>query len=119
MPRGCSGGTRGGGAGRGGGGCGGGPCGVPSRASSEFAAVEGALLKYQTYPEAVKDAWEELREHRDELLRTAKDTLNGLLETHVLEATDETNRTKSVPATPAPKRGKGGGKLAKAPYTLP
>ena len=38
---------------------------IPLASSTDFTAVEAALLKYQSYPENVKDAWEALREHRD------------------------------------------------------
>lgn len=60
----------------------------PLVSSADFIAVEAALLKYQSYPNNVKDAWEALREHRDELLRTAKRTFCALLETHVLADID-------------------------------
>lgn len=60
----------------------------PLITSTDFTAVEAALLKYQSYPEAVKEAWEAVREHRDELLRTAKQTFRALLETHVLADID-------------------------------
>ena len=61
---------------------------IPLVESEDFGAVEGTLLKYQSYPEAVKAAWEALREHRDELLRNAKATFRKLLEAHVLAEID-------------------------------
>lgn len=60
----------------------------PLVSSADFTAVEAALLKYQSYPEAVKDAWEAVREHRDDLLRNAKNTFHALLDTHVLADID-------------------------------
>jgi hypothetical protein len=61
---------------------------IPLASSTDFTAVEAALLKYQSYPENVKDAWEALREHRDELLRNAKRTFRALLDTHLLADID-------------------------------